>query len=89
MPIAGCYFVGKDEFADKYVFLPAAGYGKDTSITSVGGSCFYWSSSRHLTNTPVTARSMYIMFLAPISSLTVSPSADGDRKWGYTVRAVQ
>ena len=87
MPIAGCYFVGKGEFADKYVFLPAAGYGKDTSITSVGGSCFYWSSSRHLTNTPVTALSMHIMFF--MSSLNVDPSAGGDRKWGFTVRAVQ
>lgn len=42
--VSGWRVMGKDAYADKSIFLPAAGYGEDLSLNA-GSNGYYWSSS--------------------------------------------
>ncbi len=43
--VAGCVFTGKDEYSDKSIFLPAAGWQDGRSVLDQGSIGHYWSSS--------------------------------------------
>ena len=42
--VSGWRVMGKDAYADRSIFLPAAGYGEDLSLNA-GSNGYYWSSS--------------------------------------------
>ena len=43
--VDGCLITGKGDYASKSIFLPAAGIGTGSSLSSHGHSCYYWSST--------------------------------------------
>ena len=43
--VDGVIFRGKDEYAHKSIFIPAAGLGLDADFLYAGRSCNYWSST--------------------------------------------
>ena len=45
--VYGRLFTGKGAYADKSIFLPAAGYGHDSYLDEAGSDGFYWSSMPH------------------------------------------
>lgn len=63
------------------IFLPAAGYLRDSSLYYAGSSGFYWSGSLS-ESYPCNAWYLFI------SSSSCSPHDYGDRYDGFTVRAV-
>ena len=63
------------------LFLPAAGYGIDTSLGYVGYYGYYWSGSYG------DSSSAYDLYFS--SDGSVNPSHDNNRDGGWTVRAVQ
>ncbi len=64
----------------KSVFFPAAGYGRGTSVNSVGSLGYYWSSSWNSAD-----YAYYVSF----DSSSVSPQNSNNRYGGFSVRAVQ
>lgn len=64
------------------VFLPAAGYRNDTSVSSVGSYGSYWSSTPNDTNTD---HAYYLYFY----SSDVNPASKLHRYYGYSVRLVR
>ena len=42
--VSGRLVTGKDAYADRSIFLPAAGIGGDLSLVSLGSCGYYWSS---------------------------------------------
>ena len=69
----------KSGYTGKSIFLPAAGYGSDSSLNSVGSVSFYWSSS--LTGYP------YKAFVLNFRSDNVGRGED-NRVYGQSVRPV-
>ena len=43
--VSGCKFTGKGDYSSNSVFLPAAGYYLDNSVSDQGDRGFYWSST--------------------------------------------
>ena len=62
------------------VFLPAAGFRYGTSVSTVGSSGYYWSS------TPYGASKAYYLYF---DSSLVLPAHSNYRFYGYSVRLVQ
>ena len=60
--VNGRLVTGKDAYADKSIFLPAAGYGNGTGIASPGNDCNHYSSS------PDSSNSYMALFLGSNSS---------------------
>ncbi len=69
----------KSGYTNKSIFLPAAGYGNDSSLYSVGSASFYWSSA--LTGNPSHA------FVLSFNSDNVGRGED-NRFFGQSVRPV-
>lgn len=63
-----------------YIFFPAAGYGRGTSLNGRGSGGNYWSSSWY------SADRAYRMYF---DSSSVYPQIYNNRYYGYSVRAVQ
>ena len=49
--VAGYLVTGKGAYANKSIFLPAAGYGDGLKLNSPGSQGQYWSSTPHPSNT--------------------------------------
>ncbi|MBQ0158714.1 MAG: hypothetical protein KBS47_06945, partial [Bacteroidales bacterium] len=79
--VAGYEVKGKDAYASKSLFLPAAGYFNGTSVTDVGSSGAYWSSSLRTVN-PAHAYDLYFY------SGDVIPAYFSNRYYGQSVRPV-
>ena len=79
--VAGYEVKGKDAYASKSIFLPAAGCFYGTSVLSVGSDGYYWSSSLY-TGTPAYA------YLLNFNSDDVNPAGYGSRYYGRSVRPV-
>ena len=62
------------------IFFPASGYYDGTSLNYRGSYGYYWSSTW---NSETNAR--YLLF----NSAGVNPQSSSDRRYGFTVRAVQ
>lgn len=77
--VRGWKFMKKSDHS-VYVFFPAAGYGYDTSVSDVGTSGRYWSSSWG-----TTTHAYYMLFY----SSSVYPQLNGTRYYGFSVRAVR
>ena len=43
--VCGCLITGKGAYVSKNIFVPAAGYGYDSSLNSLGSYGCYWSST--------------------------------------------
>ena len=43
--VNGCLVTGKDDYADRSIFLPAAGHGDDLNLDNPGSGGYYWSST--------------------------------------------
>ena len=76
--VAGRLFTSKTN--GNSIFFPAAGYYNGSSHYNVGSSGYYWSSSF---NSADNAYSLYFY------SSVVFPQDDGNRFYGFSVRAVQ
>ena len=46
--VKGCLVTGKDDYADRSLFLPVAGYGSDSNLGSSSSQGYYWSSTPDL-----------------------------------------
>ena len=79
--VAGYEVKGKDAYASKSIFLPAAGCFYGTSVNYVGSDGYYWSSSLH-TDSPASA--YYLNF----GSFNVVPAHGSNRYCGQSVRPV-
>ena len=79
--VAGYEVKGKDAYASKSIFLPAAGYFYGTSVRLVGSNGDYWSSSLS-TGNPAYAYGLYF------NSDDVSPAGSNGRYYGQSVRPV-
>ncbi len=62
------------------IFFPASGYYNGTTLNYRGSSGYYWSSSY---NSATGAYSLYF------NSSNVGPAGNGNRRYGFTARAVQ
>ena len=77
--VAGRKFMKKTDHS-VYVFFPAAGYGRGSSLNYRGSNGYYWSGSRY------SADGAYYLYF---SSSSVNPQNNDYRYYGYSVRAVQ
>ena len=77
--VAGRKFMKKSDHS-VYVFFPAAGFGRGTSLNNRGTHGYYWSSSWY------SADYAYYLYFR---SSSVNPQNDNGRYVGYSVRAVQ
>ena len=77
--VAGRKFMKKTDHS-VYVFFPAAGRGRGTSLLDRGSGGVYWSGSWY------SAVSAYILYF---NSSSVNPQNFSNRYSGYSVRAVQ
>ena len=57
---------GKDAYADRSIFLPAAGYGIVTDLNGVGSYGYYWSSTYFYTGgaTPSASNAKNLYFVS-------------------------
>ncbi|MBQ8059698.1 MAG: hypothetical protein IJ199_07750 [Prevotella sp.] len=78
--IAGRIFTGKGDYANSYLFLPAAGYFLGTSYLNGGSDGFYWSSTL---DSSQDGRRLYFF------SGNVNPQNYNNRYFGFSVRAVR
>lgn len=77
--VAGRIFTSKkDGYTDKYIFLPAAGYGDEDEFNANGYSGYYWSSTFEDGNDA---------WVLNVSSSEVSTS-DDERYYGQSIRCV-
>ncbi len=79
--VYGRLVTGKGAYADKSIFLPAAGYGNDSDLFYLGSFGYFWSS------TPISNRSNYAWRLY-INSGDVDRGS-GIRYYGQSVRPVR
>jgi len=77
--INGWKFMKKTDHS-VFVFFPAAGLGRGTSINNVGSYGYFWSSSWY---------SADIAYYLYFSSSSVNPQNNNSRYYGFSVRAVQ
>ena len=80
--VYGRLVTGKGAYADKSIFLPAAGYGLDSRLGGLGSYGYYWSS------TPDSGRSLYAWYLY-FGSGNVGRYSGGNRCHGRSVRPVR
>ena len=78
--VAGRLFIGKGDYANRSIFLPAAGYGTNTDLGTPVTRGVYWSS------TPDSGNLKYAWFLNFESSLGGSANY---RYMGRSVRPVR
>jgi uncharacterized protein (TIGR02145 family) len=57
--VYGRLVTGRDEFADRSIFLPAAGYGSGSSLYGPGSRSYYWSSTPYSGNSEIA---WYLIF---------------------------
>ncbi len=69
--VYGRLVTGKDNYADRSIFLPVAGLGSDSNLNRPGSIGCYWSS------TPISADSNYAWYLDSFS---------GNFGWGINYR---
>ena len=62
------------------LFFPAVGIYSGTSLSSIGSSGYYWSSSY------VSATDAYRLYF---NSSNVNPLSDGQRRYGFSIRPVK
>ncbi len=79
--VYGRLFTGKGVYADRSIFLPAAGHGYDSSLSASGSYGNYWSS------TPSSSRSSHALYLYFDSSNFCRSSYN--RYFGQSVRPVR
>ncbi len=72
----------KSGYTDRFIFLPAAGYRGDTSLSYAGESGYYWSSSL---NTDFPVRAQYLSFG---SGRHGTGGGGSSRNTGFSVRPV-
>jgi len=80
--VKGYIVRGKGDYASKRIFLPAAGFGRETSLTWANTSGRYWSSSP--VNTTGTARGITFA-----SGEHTAGNSDNGRSDGFSVRPVR
>ena len=80
--VAGRLVTGRGDYADKSIFLPAAGYGDGSHFTFPGSHGIYWSSS------PYSDYSGNAWFLQFIDSASFHQYND-TRIGGHTIRPVR
>ncbi len=83
--VYGRLVTGKGAYANRSIFLPAAGYGDDSTLGSLGSYGYYWSS------TPVSGNSYNAWYLGFHSSYfgQYSHGSRSRRYGGQSVRPVQ
>ena len=79
--VSGRLVTGKDSYANRSIFLPAAGYGYGSSLYNPGSGGYYWSS------TPLSGYSFYAWGLY-FDSSNFDPDGGG-RYVGRSVRPVR
>lgn len=79
--VSGRLVTGKDDYANRSIFLPAAGYGNDSICDLDGSSGNYWSS------TPISNKSGHVWCLGFKSGNFSKDSFK--RYWWRPVRAVR
>ena len=79
--VYGRLFTGKGAYADKSIFLPAAGFGRDSYLNLAGSRGYYWSS------TPDSGNSCSAWLLYVNSGYFYESS--GCRCYGHSVRPVR
>ena len=79
--VSGRLVTGKGAYANRSIFLPAAGYGRDSGLYSPGSLGFYWSS------TPSSGYSYYAWYLSFNSGYF--DHGTGSRYYGRSVRPVR
>ena len=80
--VAGRLVTGKGDYADRSIFLPAAGYGDGSYFTFPGSHGIYWSSS------PYSDYAGSAWFLEFIDSASFYQYND-TRIGGHAIRAVR
>ena len=80
--VKGYVVRGKGDYASKSIFLPAAGFGRDTSLTWAGSSGRYWSSF------PVTGTTGCARGIKFASGEYTAGSSNNGRSDGFSVRPV-
>ena len=80
--VYGRLVTGKGAYADRSIFLPAAGYGYDSGLYVAGSCGLYWSSAPHSDN---SSYSWYLSFY----SGNFGQYYDGYRSFGQSVRPVR
>ena len=80
--VSGCLVTGTGAYANRSIFLPAAGYGHDSNLYGTGADGHYWSS------TPDSDNSDYTLGLI-FSSSDISRSYYGYRYSGRSIRPVR
>ena len=81
--VNGYVVKGKGVYASASIFLPAAGYGRESLLTSVGSYGEYWSS------VPYSDGNVYAWYLNLNSSSHYTGSYYGYRNYGQSIRPVQ
>ena len=71
----------KEDYTDKSIFLPAAGYYRGCSIEGAESSGYYWSSTR---NKPFADRALCLYFIPTFIGI----GNNGFRNGGFSVRPV-
>ena len=80
--MSGRLVTGKGAYADKSIFLPAAGYGDNSSLNGTVNGC--WSS------TPDGSDKAWHLFLSSVSFGAFGfGRSDGNRYKGFPVRPVR
>jgi len=79
--VSGQLVTGKGAYADRSIFLPAAGGGLDSSLCSPGSLGYFWSS------TPNSGNSYYAWYLYFYSSYFIR--RNNFRYYGQSVRPVR
>ena len=79
--VYGRLVTGKDDYANRSIFLPAAGYGSVSALYEAGSYGYYWSSS------PYSGYSSYAWYLY-FNSSSFSRS-NFNRYYGQSVRPVR
>ena len=78
--IAGCILTGKGKYADRTMFLPAAGIFSGSSHSQATFQGYYWSSTLHNASNG--------KYLGSVVGGSMSPYAYNNRYFGFPVRAV-
>ena len=83
--VNGYSVTGKGDYADKSIFLPAAGVGNQSALKNAGEWGFYWSSTRYLIDEYGSDWMSYGLYLKQESIA----ATDKTHRWeGFPVRAV-
>ena len=79
--VTGRLVTGKGDYANRSIFLPAAGYGDDSYLDSSGSFGYYWSSSP---NSDYSSYARNFIFISSVFDQGFNP-----RYYGQSVRPVR